>query len=337
MTRSKDLGFAAVARLAGVSPGTVSNALNRPEKVAEATRARIMAAIEELDFVPNRAASALRLGNSRLIGLVVPEIANPFYAAIASAVTEEAAERGYTIALCVSHDDPARELASFNMLAEQRAAGVLVVTLSADQQRLRRLRMVGARLVLIDRVADSAEGCSVAVDDVTGGRIAVEHLVDSGCRDILVLNGELNIPQCLDRSAGAHSAADASGVPLREINVEHMTVEAGVEVGRDLAADPPTGVFCTNDLLAVGVIRSLTDAGLRVPEDVAVVGYGDLEIAEIGRVPLTTVEQPKEQVGRAAVEALAAELAAKPDEHEHVSAVFPPRLVIRRSAPAVTR
>src|SRR5690606_31140067 len=119
--------------------------------------------IEELDFVPNRAASALRLGTSRLIGLVVPEITNPFYAAIASAVTEEAARLGYVVALCVSHDDADQELAWFNTLAEQRAAGVLVVPRSADRGRLRRLRMVGARLVLVDRVAEPDEGCSVAV------------------------------------------------------------------------------------------------------------------------------------------------------------------------------
>ncbi|WP_350347566.1 LacI family DNA-binding transcriptional regulator [Agromyces sp. G08B096] len=333
MGRSDDIGFAAVARLAGVSPGTVSNTLNRPEKVAAATRERVLAAIEALEFVPNRAASALRLGSSKLIGLVVPETTNPFYAAIASAVSEEAARLGYLMALCVSHDDPDLELASFNALAEQRAAGVLVVPLSADRDRLRRLRMVGARLVLVDRTADPEEGCSVAVDDVRGGRLAVEHLVDSGCSSIVVVNGDLDIPQCADRSAGAHAAAAAAGVQLREVVVERMTVEAGAQAGAALASDPPMGVFCANDQLAVGVITALTDAGVRVPEDVAVVGYGDLEIADIGRVPLTTVEQPKARVGRAAVDALAAELSTDAEQHEHVAAVFAPRLVVRRSAP----
>lgn len=333
---NKNLGFAAVAKLAGVSPGTVSNAINRPEKVAAGTRERIFAAINELEFVPNRAASALRLGNSRLIGLVVPEITNPFYSAIASGVAEAAAARGYAVALCVSHDDPDRELAAFNMLAEQRVAGVIVVPLTADTNRLRRLRMIGARLVLVDRVAAADEGCSVAVDDVAGGRIALQHLWAEGTSRVVMVNGELSIPQCANRSRGAHEAASVLGLAgsFDEITVMRMTVEEGVRVGRTLATDPPQGVFCTNDQLAIGVIHGLTESGLRVPEDVAVVGYGDLELASESRVPLTTVEQPKELVGQAAVESLINEITSDPAQHVHVAALFSPRLIVRESAPA---
>ncbi|CAH0190443.1 LacI family DNA-binding transcriptional regulator [Plantibacter cousiniae (nom. nud.)] len=337
-----DIGFAAVARLAGVSNATVSNTLNRPEIVAPATRERVLAAIEELDFVPNRAAATLRQGTNRLIGLVIPDIANPFYSAIARGVTEAAAEHGYTVALCVSHDDPDLELRHFEMLAEHRAAGALVAPLTADASRLAQLRRVGSRLVLMDRTAPEGTGCSVAIDDVHGGELAVAHLLASPTPasegSIVLVNGDLAIPQCADRREGARNAFIAAGRDpddLREVTVDEMTVEAGRVAGLAIAEQSPRprGVFCTNDQLALGVIRGLEAGGLSVPEDVSVVGYGDLTLAADGRVPLTTVDQPKDELGRAAVEILLAELGADRASHEHVTRTLEPHLVVRESAP----
>ena len=337
-----DIGFAAVARLAGVSNATVSNTLNRPEIVAPATRERVLAAIEDLDFVPNRAAATLRQGTNRLIGLVIPDIANPFYSAIARGVTEAAAEHGYTVALCVSHDDPDLELRHFEMLAEHRAAGALVAPLTADASRLAQLRRVGSRLVLMDRTAPEGTGCSVAIDDVHGGELAVAHLLASPApasdRSIELVNGDLAIPQCADRREGARNAFIAAGLDpddLREVTVDEMTVDSGRIAGRRIAAETPrpTGVFCTNDQLALGVIRGLNDGGLAVPDEVSVVGYGDLALAADGRVPLTTVEQPKDELGRVAVEILLAELGADRAAHEHVTRTLEPHLVVRESAP----
>lgn len=366
-----DIGFAAVARLAGVSNATVSNALNRPEIVAPATRERVLAAIEELDFVPNRAAATLRQGTNRLIGLVIPDIANPFYSAITRGVTEAAAEHGYTVALCVSHDDPDLELQHFEMLAEHRAAGALVAPLSADASRLAQLRRVGSRLVLMDRTAPEGTGCSVAIDDVRGGELAVSHLLagraaragapgtpeaaghavqgvpdapararnQQGSGPIVLVNGNRSIPQCEDRRAGARAAFTAAGLDadeLVEVTVEEMTVDAGRAAGRQIAdlSPRPVGVFCTNDQLALGVIRGLNAGGLGVPDDVAVVGYGDLTLAADGRVPLTTVEQPKDELGRTAVEILLTELGTDRSSHVHTTRTLEPRLVIRESAPA---
>ncbi|WP_138945517.1 LacI family DNA-binding transcriptional regulator [Plantibacter sp. M259] len=337
-----DIGFAAVARLAGVSNATVSNTLNRPEIVAPATRERVLAAIEELDFVPNRAAATLRQGTNRLIGLVIPDIANPFYSAIARGVTEAAAEHGYTVALCVSHDDPDLELRHFEMLAEHRAAGALVAPLTADASRLAQLRRVGSRLVLMDRTAPEDTGCSVAIDDVHGGELAVAHLLASPAQpsdgSIVLVNGDLAIPQCADRREGARNAFIAAGLDpddLHEVTVDEMTVDAGRVAGRRIAARTPhpTGVFCTNDQLALGVIRGLNDGGLAVPDEVSVVGYGDLALAADGRVPLTTVEQPKDELGRMAVDILLAELGADRAAHEHVTRTLEPYLVVRESAP----
>lgn len=332
MAARRDLGLGAVAREAGVSTATVSNTLNRPHMVAPATRERVMAAIEALDFVPNRAAATLRQGFNRLLGLVVPDVANPFYAAIVDAVAAAADEHGYAVALCVSHDDHAREMRLFDTLAEQRAAGAIVVPLTADSSRLSQLRMVGARLILVDRTADPHDSCSVAIDDVLGGTLAVSHLLDSGRPRVTLVNGATSIPQCADRREGALAALADAGLPasaLVEFEVPEMTVDAGAEIGRRIAAgDAPRQIFCTNDQLAVGVIHGLASAGLDVPRDARVVGYGDLGIESGGSVGLSTIGQPKREMGIAAVSKLLDEL-REGAGHHHTSTIFEPRLIAR--------
>jgi LacI family transcriptional regulator len=330
----QDLGLAAVARLAGVSTATVSNVLNRPHLVAPATQERVLAAIEELDFVPNRAAAALRKGTNRMLGLVIPDIVNPFYAAIVDAVVEAADRERYAVALCVSHEDPAREQRHFDMLAEQRAAGALVVPITADWSRLSQLRMVGAHLIVVDRRVDESEACSVAIDDVHGGDLAVSHLLGIEGDGVAIVNGSRSIVQCEDRRAGARLALTRAGMEpdaLAEFEVAEMTVEAGIAAGRRIAeTGAPRRIFCTNDQLAIGVMRGLADSGLTVPDDAAVVGYGDLAFGNDEARRLTTVGQPKHEMGEVAVTKLLAEL-REGVAHHHSATTFQPHLVIRES------
>lgn len=333
--RADELGVAAVARRAGVSTATVSNTLNRPELVAPATQARVRAAIEELQFVPNSSASALRRGSGRLIGLLVPDIVNPFYAAIAKAVAASAFEHGYLVALCVSGDDPDTELEHIRRLAEQRAAGALVVPLGADTSRLDRLRLVDSHPVLIDRRWPIDDGCSTAIDDVRGGFLAMEHLICSTDGPIVLVNGPRGIPQCADREAGARAAIAAHGADparLSVVEVLGMTIEGGASAVQQFADHPPAGVFCANDHLAVGVIRALSRAGVAIPGDVAVVGYGDLSLGAESPLPLTTVVQPTDRLGCSAVELLLAEVEMR-SGHVHESRLLAPSLVVRASAP----
>jgi len=333
--RADELGLAAVARLAGVSTATVSNTLNRPQMVAPTTQARVHAAIEELQFVPNRSASTLRNGTGHLIGLIVPDIVNPFYSAIAKAAGDAARESGYVMALCVSDDDGDVELEHIRMLAEQRAAGAIVVPLAADVSRLARLRLVGAHPVLVDREWPVDDGCSVAIDDERGGYLAVEHLVRTTDGPIAIINGPSDIPQCVEREKGARAALDALGIPqsrLLSVEVPEMTIEQGSAAAEALEPGAVVGVFCTNDQLAVGTIRGLALAGMSVPGDVAVVGYGDLALATESLTPLTTIRQPKDVLGRAAVELLLNEIEAAGD-HRHEARLLEPSLVLRSSAP----
>jgi LacI family transcriptional regulator len=336
-TEQSSYGYAAVARHAGVSIATVSNVINRPEIVSETTRTRVLASMADLEFVPNRAAAALRQGTNRMVGLVVPEITNPFYSEIARGVTDAADEVGYAVALCVSNDEPAREGRQLAMLAEHRAAGVLMVPISADQTRLRRLRTVGGRLVLVDRLASAGEGCAVAIDDVKGGRLAVDHLLRSGRQNIVLINGARGITQCDNRRTGARQAMAANGRDPDEL-VEHVVADMSMDEGRELGhrlarTGLPDGVFCINDLLAAGLVLGLHDAGVAVPDDVAIVGYGDLDPATHGIIALTTVEQPKYELGRAAWAMLLTEISEAGADHRHSTVLYTPSLIVRESAP----
>lgn len=334
-TRASELGLAAVAKRAGVSTATVSNTLNRPQMVSPETQARVFAAIEELQFVPNKSASTLRNGTGHLIGLVVPDITNPFYAAIAKAVGAAAMERGYVMALCVSDDDPALEMEHIRMLAEQRAAGAIVVPLAADVSRLARLRLVGAHPVLVDRRWPVDDGCSVAIDDERGGFLALEHLLRTTDGPLAILNGPTAIPQCVERERGARVALEARGIPqsrLVSVEVPEMTIDEGAAAAERLAFRSLAGVFCTNDQLAVGAIRGFARSGLGVPDDLAVVGYGDLALATESLTTLTTIRQPKEELGRTAVDLLLSEAEAG-SGHRHEARLLEPSLVIRSSAP----
>ncbi len=328
----KGIGLSRIADAAGVSVATVSNTINRPHLVADATRERVRQAMERLEFVPNRAAATLRRGSNKLLGVVVPELVNPFYAAITEAIAVAAGRRGYALALCVSHDDAAVELSHFEMLAEQRAAGAIVVPYSASEPRLRQLRMVGTHLVLVDRVVDEHDGCAVAVDDVAGGALATRHLLTATGEGLSLVNGPVSIPQCRERRRGLLDAvADPRG--LREFTSEHMTVEEGVRIGREIAdSGAPRRIFCTNDQLALGVIRGLRDRGLRTPRDAAVVGYGDLALAVEGDISITSVAQPKSALGEEAVAKVLSEIEGG-DAHRHTTTIFEPHLVVRESAP----
>lgn len=312
----------------------MSNVLNRPERVSPETAERVRKAVAELDYVPHPGASALRKGRTSAIGLVLPDVANTFYSRIARGAADAAYRHGYSLVLCHSGDDPEREQGLLSMLVEQRAVGVVVAPLSAEPARLARLRERGIPLVLADRAMPGPGGCSVSMDDVAGGRLAVRHLLDRGARNLLVVNGDSGIRQCADRRQGARQAV--RGRPdarLEQVVVEEMTTAAGKAVidGLPDSAGLPDGVFCTNDFLAAGVARGLAERGARIPEDVRLVGYGDLDAAGFATPPLSTVRQPVEELGGAAVTQLVDEIEAA-SEHVHEARVFGPELVVRGSS-----
>ena len=328
-----------VAQHAGVSLGTVSNVLNRPEMVAEATRKRVLDAIAKLGYVRNDSARQLRAGRSRTIAIVVLDVANPFFTDVVRGAEQAVEAAGSMLVVCNSGEDSAREDRHLELLEEQRVGGILITPVADGRQPvLNRLIERGIPVVLVDRGAGTASRCSVAVDDELGGRMAAEHLLDRGHRRIGYVGGPFGIAQVADRYAGA-SAVVATD-PEAELVVAEtasLTVASGRKGAAKLISLPkarrPTAVFCANDLLALGVLQEVTARNLRVPDDIAIVGYDDIEFAGAAAVPLSSVRQPREQLGRTAAELLLEET-REGAGHRHRHVTFQPELVVRTSSAA---
>jgi len=325
-----------VAAAASVSVGTVSNVLNRPDKVAPATVERVMAAIADLGFVRNDAARQLRAGRSRSIGLVVLDVRNPFFTDVARGAEDRAAEDGMTILLGNSDENRDREGAYLDLFEEQRVHGVLISPLSDDLPRLARLRERGTPVVLVDREAADRSFSSVAVDDVVGGELAVRHLAELGRRRVEFVGGPLGIQQAADRLEGARRAVEATeGMTLEVLETDSLTVLAGRAAGEAIrdrsAGDRPDAIFAANDLLAMGVLQALMMQGsIHVPDEIALIGYDDIDFASAAVVPLSSIRQPASLIGYTAVDLLLKEAAGGADlEREQV--VFQPELVVRAS------
>jgi LacI family transcriptional regulator len=325
-----------VADRAGVSLGTVSNVLNHPEVVAEATRRRVQEAIEELEFVRNGSAHQLRAGQSQHLGLVVLDVTNPFFTEVARGVEDAANEANYVIMLCNSDDSLTKEGRYLHMLEEQRTAGVLITPVQDDMGYLRRLQQKEIPVVLLDRPSRGQELCSVTVDDVLGGELAARHLLDLGHRSIAFVRGPLSIRQCAERRTGVRRAIKKAGFDPAEVLVDVPVAALNASSGEGcidtiLSEErKPTAIFCANDLLALGVMRGLLERKMKIPGDIALVGYDDVEFAGSLSPALTSVRQPKYQLGRAAAELLLREI-NEAETHQHQQLVYRPELIVRAS------
>ncbi|PSK95960.1 LacI family transcriptional regulator [Murinocardiopsis flavida] len=342
MTSSEDVrravGINDVAARAGVSPGTVSNVLNRPERVAEATRLRVEQVIDELDYVRNSSGRSLRSGRTDSIGLLVLDVTNPFFTKVSEGVEDEAAGAGYPVVLLNSAENPQRQRRSLRLLAEQRAAGAVIMPVDNDLSDLLWLRERGIPWVLLDRGDVSADlGCSVCVDNHEGGLAAGRHLVSLGHERITFLSGTLSLEQCRTRLNGLRTALDEAGIDpddaVRLVETGKLNAANGEQAVEEvLGGGPkrrPQAVFCANDQLALGLLKGLGERGLHAPGDISVVGYDDVDFAALVHPGLTTVGQPKYELGRAAMRLLLSEL--NDPGHRHERMLFAPELVVRGS------
>ena len=325
-----------VAGAAGVSVGTVSNVLNRPEKVSPETVARVLGVIDRLGFVRNDAARQLRAGRSRTIGLVVLDLRNPFFTEVARGAEERAGVDGLSVLVANSDEKQDREATHLDLFEEQRVFGVLVTPVAENLAKLRRMRDRGIPAVFVDRESRDPSFASVAVDDVEGGRIAAAHLLDVGRRRLAFVGGPISTRQVSDRLDGAQRAVAAFGADatLEFLGTSALTVDEGRRAGRRIAererAARPDAIFAANDLLAIGLLHSLVmTAQVRIPDDVAVIGYDDIGFASTAVIPLSSVRQPAALIGSTAVDLLVdpSRDQARPGEH----VVFRPELIVRET------
>jgi LacI family transcriptional regulator len=324
-----------VAALAGVSPATVSNALNHPAKVSPSTLARIQAAIDELGYIRNDAARQLRAGTNRAIGMIVLDIANPFFTDVARGVEDVLLDEQRPLILGNSAQQDRRETNYLDLFEQQRMNGVLITPVGDVLDRLRRLRDRGTSVVLVDRMTEATEFSSVAIDDTMGGRIATEHLLAIGRRRIAFVGGPAGLTQIRDRLSAARAAAETHGSgEVTFLETDSMNAEAGRQGAEELLALPadrrPDAIFAGNDLVALGVLQGLTLAGVRVPDDIAIIGYDDIDFASSAAIPLSSVRQPADVMGRTAARLLL-DVIADPEASEVQHVTLEPQLVVRRS------
>jgi LacI family transcriptional regulator len=324
-----------VAALAGVSVGTVSNVLNQSKPVAADTAKRVVDAIEKLGFVRNDAARQLRVGQSRTVGMMVLDVSNPFFADVERGAEDLLGEHGRPLILGNSGESTTRELAYLDLFEEQRVSGLLITPVGQVQRRLERLRERGSPVVLVDRHDNAQSFSSVSVDDLRGGELAAGHLLDLGRQNLAFVGGPPEILQVSQRARGAQQAVlERDAGRIRMLELDTMRAEAGRAAGEQLlalpAADRPDAVFAANDLIAIGLLQALTHAGVRVPDDIALIGYDDISFAANAAIPLSSIRQPAREMGRAAAELLLAEI-ENPGRGEYRHIAFQPELVVRES------
>jgi LacI family transcriptional regulator len=328
-------GIRQVAAAAGVSMSTVSNVLNRPQVVAAATRRRVEAAMARIGYVRNGAARQLRGVPSRVVGCVLLDTANVYFAALARGVEDRLAEAGCVLVQCSTDVQAEREARFLRLLQEQDVRGILISPVGTGLEHLTEVRRQGTPVVLLDHPRGASRLCAVTVDHVAGGELAARHLIGLGHRRLAYVRTVKTVRSMADRAAGIRRALVAAGLDpaesLAEIQVSSGPTKAvATEAAAGLLGrEPrPTGVLCSNDVTALGVLRGLRRHGIGVPDEMSVVGYDDVDFAAELSPGLTTVRQPTYRLGHAAAGLL---LSERLPGHTHRELLFPPELVVRGS------
>ncbi len=330
-----------IAKAAGVSHPTVSRALSDSPLISEETKVRIQRLAQEMGYSPNALARGLVTRQTYSVGVVVTTIADPFVAEIVQGIEATAHDHGYTVILCNSEATPEREIAAVEMLHTKRVDGVIVTASRVGALYLEYLEQIGGPIVLINNHNEESGRYtfSVSVDNRHGGRLAAEHLVQLGHQRIAYVAGPANHSSDLDRLAGYHQALAEGGIePDPALVVPGNGRPDGGEAALQaiLALDPrPTAVFCYNDMTAIGLIHAAQQARLSIPQDVAVVGFDDILFASYLYPPLTTIAQPKVEMGQRAMHMMLTLITAIEDSEEDLAnVVVQGKLIVRASSGA---
>ncbi len=323
----------------GVSITTVSKVLNNRQDIGHATRARVLAKVAELGYQPNAVARSLTLRRTHTLGIVIPDLMHSFFVEIVAGIEAAVSSRGYGLLLCSSNEDPAKERQELDMLRQRQVDGVVLGSASAsgNTDLLQQIASLGIRVVMIDRDDHPDVDCDrVVTDDYEVGRLATAHLISQGRRAIAHITGT-QVLHARRRADGYRAAMKAAGMKIRpEWIVRGGFKEAeGYKGMQTLLSIKPRvdAVFAANDPAAIGAMKAVWDARLKVPEDVAVIGAGDITFGDLLRVPLSTVSWSRDDLGRAAAQLLLDRIEG--GEHETARPrriIIPPHLVVRRSS-----
>lgn len=343
--RPERMDIRTIARAANVSIATVSRTINGVSTVNPQMAKRVLAIIDELDYFPNTQARALVSGRSRIFGLIVPEITNPFFPELIQGFEDIAVEHGYEILVSSTNNDPTRMSHCIRRMLERKVEGVAVMTFGTEEPLLDQLAERKVPLVFIDVGPDRPGISLLKVDYHHGIHQSVQHLVALGHRRIAFIRGPLNLHSAQSRKTAFSKSLEESGIksnPDWIIEGDH-TLEGGIAAMEQLLSTKPmpTAVICSNDMTAIGVMHKLYRAGLRVPDDFSVIGFDDIHISEVTTPPLTTIQMSRFELARSAFHALRAHVdktgASLPRREYDIST----DLIVRESTgspkPAATR
>ena len=298
-----------VARHAGVSKATVSRVINGNYPVSDQRRQQVQSAIAALGYQPNRVARRLRGNSSAILGIIIPDIQNPYFTSVVRGIEDVAYAHQMNVLLCNTDDDPQKQEAYLHVMRAERAAGlVLAPSFGIRAEVLQQLQSTGMPIVLIDRLVPGLAIDTVMVDNVQGAYMATMHLVRLGYQRIGVIVGDQELTPGLQRYQGYQQALRESGRNLIPdlVRIGHFKIESGYSLGKELLQSPsrPDAIFAASNLIALGVLKAVRELKLRIPHDVAVVGFDDMAWAEELYSPLTTVAQPMYEVGQEAARLL---------------------------------
>jgi len=324
-----------IARMAGVSTATVSKVLNRKdEKISAPTRERIFKLVDEYNYVPNRIASSLVTKKTKTLGLIIPNIANPFFPEIARGAEDLANEKGYNLILCNTDDRLEKEESYIDMLEEKMVDGIIFTASSQRNDKLERLGRVRVPVITVDREVEGlATQGKIVVDNIQGAYEAGTYLVDAGYKKIIHITGPLTSKPARDRLKGLKDALedkkiyfDDNRVYSNEFRSEWGYYAISEIIKENIEFD---AIFCGNDLIAIGVLKALKENKIKVPENVGLVGFDDIYMAQMLDPELTTVSQPNYEMGYKSAEMLIYMIENKLKEADPI--ILKTKLVVRKS------
>lgn len=324
-----------VARRANVSISTVSHVVNGTRFVSESARKQVQDAIRDLDYVPSAVARSLKSNSTKTLGMLIPNCTNPYFAEIVRSVEDHCFGAGYTLILCNTDDEPRRQTVYLQVLSEKRIDGLIIISTGNDSELLALVEGLTIPTVLLDREISHVHCDLVETAHMQGATMATEHLLGLGHKRIACIGGPTDLNSSVQRIQGWRNALDKAGFSDDAAQLvwhSDFTSQGGYEAMKQVmqSSIKPTAVFVCNDLMGIGALSAAHEAGIRVPQDISLVGFDDIELAHFSSPPLTTVAQPKQRMGEMAVDMLLERIQSKREQAKQV--LLQPTLVVRASS-----
>lgn len=339
-----------VAKKAKVSTATVSHVINKTRYVSEELTERVFNAMDELDYHPNKTARSLRLGKSNTIGLIVPDISNQFYGELCKEIENIGSNNDYSVILCNTDNNPEKEKKYIDVLIQENVDGIIFISCGEEINHFRKIRNNKIPLIIVDRIINDMNVDMILLDNHMGGILATNHLINLGHRKIAFISGSYQSLERSRRFSGYKQALKNAEIEFDEALVFHgnYQINSGIEIAKKIVdLNPmPTAIFASNDLMAIGAMNTLKDLGVKIPEEISIVGFDNILSASTTTPSLTTINQPKRKMAAKAIELLlyrieyfhakANESIESNDFQPYQEIIVEPEIIIRNSSAPLT-